>query len=460
MIIPSGYLLFWGVNLVYLTVMKDKKVFIRTFGCQMNEYDSDRMADALGGAAAMARSPEEADVILFNTCSVRDKAQEKVFSDLGRVAALKKKNPQLLIGVGGCVASQEGANIVRRAPFVDVVFGPQTIHRLPHLIAARERSGKPQIDISFPAIEKFDSLPPPGAKGPTAFVSIMEGCSKYCTFCVVPYTRGEEVSRPLASVLEEVSLLALDGTREITLLGQNVNAYRTRGEDGGIIDFATLLECVSAIPGVARVRFTTSHPVEFSNRLIDAYAHLPKLPDYLHLPAQSGSDRVLAAMKRGYTAMEYKSIIRRVRRARPNILISSDIIVGFPGESEKDFQQTMALVDEANFDFSFSFIYSPRPGTPAATMTDDTPAEEKKSRLLRLQEKLETNGRTFSAAMVGSEQTVLVEGISKKRAGDMQGRAGNNRVVNFPADKSIIGQFVPVRITAATPHALRGEIII
>ncbi|MDM5148208.1 tRNA (N6-isopentenyl adenosine(37)-C2)-methylthiotransferase MiaB [Candidatus Persebacteraceae bacterium Df01] len=438
--------------------MSTGKIFVRTFGCQMNAYDSSRMTDALGGKEATVATAEEADIILFNTCSVRDKAQEKVFSDLGRVSALKKKNPNLLIGVGGCVASQEGDNIVRRAPFVDMVFGPQTIHRLPHLIAERRRSGKAQVDVSFPEIEKFDNLPAPEAHGPTAFVSVMEGCSKYCTFCVVPYTRGEEVSRPLDSVLEEVSLLALAGVREVTLLGQNVNAYRAADEDGSIVDFAALLECVAAIDGIERVRFTTSHPVEFSDRLIDAFAHLDKLPNYLHLPVQSGSDRILAAMKRGYTALEYKSIIRKVRQVRPNIAISSDFIVGFPGETAADFEKTIALVEDIGFDFSFSFIFSSRPGTLAANMTDDTPMSEKKARLHRLQEILEASGRRISDAMVGNVETVLVEGSAKKHHGDMQGRTANNRTVNFTSDADCVGQFVPVRITAATPHALRGEL--
>lgn len=436
--------------------MAKAKLFIRTFGCQMNEYDSSRMADALGRDTEPARAPEEADIILFNTCSVRDRAQEKVFSDLGRVLPLKKKNPNLLVGVGGCVASQEGGEIRRRAPFVDLVFGPQTIHRLPAMIAARRKTGRAQVDVSFPAVEKFDALPPPGVSGPSAFVSVMEGCSKYCSFCIVPYTRGEEVSRPVESVLEEVSVLAMRGAREVVLLGQNVNAYRTE-YGGGEADFAALLECVAAVEGIERIRFTTSHPVEFSDRLVEAFARIPKLPDYLHLPVQSGSDRVLAAMKRGYTALEYKSIIRKMRRARPNIVISSDFIVGFPGEGEKDFARTLALADEVGFDFSFSFIFSPRPGTPAATMADDTPTAEKKERLQRLQRKLDENGRAISRAMVGETETVLVEGRSKKRAGEMRGRTGNNRVVNFPADESIAGEFVPVRITAAASHTLRGE---
>ncbi len=437
--------------------MTKTKLFIRTFGCQMNAYDSTRMAEALGTETEQVNAPEEADIILFNTCSVRERAQEKVFSDLGRVMPLKKANPNLLIGVGGCVASQEGDNIRRRAPFVDLVFGPQTIHRLPQMIAARRESGKAQVDISFPAMEKFDSLPPPGARGPTAFISIMEGCSKYCSFCVVPYTRGEEVSRPLAGILEEISILAINGVREVTLLGQNVNAYRVSSPQGDI-DFATLLECVAEVEGIERIRFTTSHPVEFSDRLVEAFARVPKLPDYLHLPVQSGSDRVLAAMKRGYTAIEYKSIIRKMRRVRPDIVISSDFIIGFPGESTQDFDKTMALVEDIGFDFSFSFIYSKRPGTPAAFMQDDTPVKEKKARLLQLQTKLEEFGSKISQGMVGNIESVLVEGRSKKRTTDMYGRTGNNRVVNFAADDSMIGNFVTVEITEATAYALRGKI--
>ena len=439
--------------------MSKAKLFIRTFGCQMNEYDSARMADALAPQTEVVASPEEADIILFNTCSVRDKAQEKVFSDLGRTLPLKQRNPDLLVGVGGCVASQEGDNIRRRAPFVDLVFGPQTIHRLPAMVAARRRTGVAQVDVSFPAVEKFDMLPPPGARGATAFVSIMEGCSKYCTFCVVPYTRGEEVSRPLAGVLEEIARLVENGVREVTLLGQNVNAYRVTGEDGGEIDFACLLECVAAIDGIERIRFTTSHPVEFSDRLIEVLGRTDKLPDYLHLPVQSGSDRVLAAMKRGYTAMEYKSIIRKVRRVRPHMAISSDFIVGFPGESEADFAKTLALADEVGFDFSFSFIFSSRPGTPAANMSDATPTAEKKERLARLQEKLAAGGRRISEAMVGGLETVLVEGRSKKRAAEMCGRTGNNRMVNFAAAETCVGALLPVRITEATAHALRGQVV-
>ena len=441
--------------------MDKPKLFIRTFGCQMNEYDSRRMADAFGDNAVPVSAPEDADIILFNTCSVRERAQEKVFSDLGRVLPLKQKNPNLLIGVGGCVASQEGDNIRRRAPFVDLVFGPQTIHRLPKMVQTRRETGQAQTDLSFPEVEKFDALPPPGADGPTAFVSVMEGCSKYCTFCVVPYTRGEEISRPLGGVLAEVASLAAQGVREVTLLGQNVNAYRAEIQENNqtaMVDFAALLECVAAIDGIERVRFTTSHPVEFSERLIAAYANNRKLPDFLHLPVQSGSDRILAAMKRGYTAMEYKSIIRKLRKARPNITISSDFIIGFPNETDDDFAQTMRLIDDVGFDFSFSFIYSPRPGTPAAMMTDETPTEVKKSRLHQLQEKLEENGRQISCRMMGGIEKVLVEGHAKKRGGYMQGRASNNRVVNFAADDSAIGQMLPIRITEVAAHSLRGEI--
>lgn len=435
-----------------------RKVFVRTFGCQMNEYDSRQIAEVMAqsGAAAAARA-EEADVIVLNTCSVREKAQEKVFSDLGRLRPLKEKNPDLLIGVGGCVASQEGENIIRRAPYVDVVFGPQTLHRLPALIDRRRRLGAPQVDIAFPAIEKFDSLPPPQVRGPAAFVSVMEGCSKYCSFCVVPYTRGEEVSRPLDSVLTEVARLAAGGCREVTLLGQNVNAYRVRS-GGALADFADLLAAVGEIPGIARVRFTTSHPVEFTDRLIAAYADNPKLPDYLHLPLQSGSDEILARMKRGYTALEYKSIVRRLRRARPDILISSDFIVGFPGERERDFEKTLRLVEEIGFDYSFSFLYSRRPGTPAASFPDDTPLEAKKARLARLQALLEKNGKRHSEAMVGRTEEVLVTGAARRGRGMVQGRAANTRVVNFSAPKDLVGAMVPVRITAAAAHSLRGEV--
>ncbi|HEX4585657.1 MAG TPA: tRNA (N6-isopentenyl adenosine(37)-C2)-methylthiotransferase MiaB [Burkholderiaceae bacterium] len=439
--------------------MSEKKVFIRTFGCQMNEYDSARMADVLGASHAMSvtDSPEEADLILFNTCSVREKAQEKVFSDLGRIRHLKRKRPDLLIGVGGCVASQEGTRIVERAPFVDLVFGPQTLHRLPALIEQRRATGRPQVDISFPEIEKFDALPLPGAQGVTAFVSIMEGCSKYCTFCVVPYTRGEEVSRRLDDVLTEVADLADQGVREVTLLGQNVNAYRGTDAGGEAVDFAMLLDCVSRIPGLGRIRYTTSHPKEFTPRLIEAHRRLPQLAEHVHLPLQSGSDRVLAAMKRGYTLLEYKSIVRRLRAARPAVSVSSDFIVGFPGETDADFEQTLRLAGELQFDSSFSFLYSPRPGTPAAEMPDATPREVKLDRLHRLQQVLETSRRAIGESMVGRIETVLVEGASKRDPNELTGRTSNNRIVNLPAPPDLIGQFVNVRIHQALPHSLRGE---
>ncbi len=437
-----------------------RKVFIRTFGCQMNEYDSDKMADVLAAAEGMekAETPEEADVILFNTCSVREKAQEKVFTDLGRVRHLKKTKPDLLIGVGGCVASQEGAAIVARAPYVDIVFGPQTLHRLPQLIAARRATGRSQIDVSFPEIEKFDRLPPARIEGASAFVSIMEGCSKYCTFCVVPYTRGDEVSRPFDDVLAEVAALAEQGVKEVTLLGQNVNAFRGEMSDGESADLALLLEHVTEIPGIERMRYTTSHPREFTQRLIDAYVRVPKLAGHLHLPVQSGSDRVLAAMKRGYTALEYKSIIRRLRQVRPDISLSSDFIVGFPGETDADFEQTMRLIEDVGFDASFSFIYSPRPGTPAAEMPDDTPQETKSRRLTRLQRRIEEQSQAISQRMLGTRQRILVEGPSKKDPAQLAGRTGNNRVVNFAGSSRLVGQFVDVTITAALPHSLRGEV--
>ena len=439
-----------------------RKVFIKTFGCQMNEYDSAKMADVLGAAGGFETTgnPEEADVILFNTCSVREKAQEKVFTDLGMVKHLKQKNPDLIIGVGGCVASQEGEAIVRRAPFVDVVFGPQTLHRLPDLMARKRATGRAQVDIAFPEIEKFDFLPPARVEGPTAFVSVMEGCSKYCSFCVVPYTRGEEVSRPLADVLAEVAGLAEQGVREVTLLGQNVNAYRGAMEDGSEADFALLLELVAEIPGIERVRYTTSHPREFTDRLIEAYARLPKLVSHVHLPVQSGSDRILAAMKRGYTALEYKSIIRRLRAVRPDISLATDFIVGFPGETEADFDATMRLIEEVGFDHSFSFVYSPRPGTPAASLADDTPQEVKLQRLYRLQEKIRANAETISMAMVGTVQRVLVEGPSKKDPQQLSGRTENNRVVNFAGQPRLIGRMLDVRITEALPNSLRGEVVL
>ena len=436
-----------------------RKFFIRTFGCQMNEYDSGKMADVLAAAEGMEKveTPEEADVILFNTCSVREKAQEKVFTDLGRVRHLKKARPDLVIGVGGCVASQEGAAIVARAPYVDIVFGPQTLHRLPQLIAARRATGRSQVDVSFPEIEKFDRLPPVRVDGASAFVSIMEGCSKYCTFCVVPYTRGDEVSRPFDDVLAEVAALAEQGLKEVTLLGQNVNAFRGEMSDGESADLALLLEHVAEIPGIERIRYTTSHPREFTQRLIDAYARVPKLAGHLHLPVQSGSDRVLAAMKRGYTALEYKSIIRRLRQVRPDISLSSDFIVGFPGETDADFEQTMTLIDDVGFDASFSFIFSPRPGTPAADMPDDTPQETKLRRLMRLQRRIEEQSQAISRRMVGTRQSILVEGPSKKDPAQLAGRTENNRVVNFAGPARLVGRFIDVTVTAALPHSLRGE---
>jgi tRNA-2-methylthio-N6-dimethylallyladenosine synthase len=442
-----------------------QKLYIKTFGCQMNEYDSAKMADVLAAADGMeiTTDPAEADVIVFNTCSVREKAQEKVFHDLGRVKHLKLARPGLVIGVGGCVASQEGAAIVARAPYVDVVFGPQTLHRLPALIAARRHTGRSQVDISFPEIEKFDSLPPAQVTGVSAYVSIMEGCSKYCSFCVVPYTRGEEVSRPFEDVLTEVAELALAGVKEVNLLGQNVNAYR--GDLGGAskegeresADFALLLEYVAEIPGIERIRYTTSHPRDFTQRLIDVYAAIPMLASHVHLPLQSGSDRVLAAMKRGYTALEYKSIIRRLRAARPDISISSDFIVGFPGETEGDFEATLDLIAEIGFDDSYSFLYSPRPGTPAAELADDTPQPVKQARLARLQAQIEAQANALSQAMIGGTQRVLVEGAAKRNPGELRGRSSSNRMVNFPGPRELIGRMVDVTITAARAHTLRGE---
>jgi tRNA-2-methylthio-N6-dimethylallyladenosine synthase len=438
-----------------------KKLYIRTFGCQMNEYDSARMADVLAASdgATLTSHPEDADIILFNTCSVREKAQERVFHDLGRVRALKAQRPDLVIGVGGCVASQEGAAIVARAPFVDIVFGPQTLHRLPALIEARRATGRPQVDITFPEIEKFDHLPPPRVEGATAFVSIMEGCSKYCSFCVVPYTRGEEVSRPFDDVLTEVADLADQGVREITLLGQNVNAYRGPMADGTLADFATLLEFACEVPGVERIRYTTSHPREMTPALIHAHGRLDKLAPQLHLPVQSGSDRVLAAMKRGYTTLEYKSIVRRLRAARSDLSLTSDFIIGFPGETEADFEDTLKLVESVNFDGAFSFLYSPRPGTPAAELPDHVPHEVKQSRLTRLQALLDAQYRAYSDAMVGSLQRVLVTGPSAKNARELSARAANNRVVNFAGDADLIGTYVDVTISAALPHSLRGELV-
>jgi len=431
-----------------------KKLFLRTFGCQMNEYDSGRIADLLRASEGLDATdrPEDADVIVFNTCSVREKAQEKVFADLGRVKHLKRANPDLMIAVGGCVASQEGGAIVKRAPYVDVVFGPQTLHRLPELLARRRASGEPQVDISFPEIEKFDHLPPARVEGASAFVSIMEGCSKYCSFCVVPYTRGEEVSRPFEDIVAEIASL---GVKELTLLGQNVNAWR--GEiDGQAADFAELLFLIHEIEGLERIRYTTSHPREFTQRLIDAHRDLPKLAPHVHLPVQSGSDRVLAAMKRGYTALEYRSITRRLLAAQPGLSLTSDFIVGFPGETEADFAATLKLVAEVGFDGAFSFVYSPRPGTPAAELPDPVPHSEKLQRLQRLQSQLELQAHRVSEAMVGTTQRVLVEGSSKKDAAEHAGRTGNNRIVNF---RGPAHGFVDVRITAAMPHSLRGELV-
>jgi tRNA-2-methylthio-N6-dimethylallyladenosine synthase len=446
------------------------KVFIRSFGCQMNEYDSGKIADLLAESESLepALRAEDASVIVFNTCSVREKAQEKVFADLGRIRHLKRENPELLIAVGGCVASQEGAAIVERAPYVDVVFGPQTLHRLPDLLARRRASGRAQVDISFPEIEKFDHLPPARVTGPCAFVSIMEGCSKYCSFCVVPYTRGEEFSRPFDDVVAEIAELASRGVREVTLLGQNVNAWRgtidgTAGGGPYSADFAELLRYIAEIDGIERIRYTTSHPREFTQRLIDVHADLDKLAPHVHLPVQSGSDRVLAAMKRGYTALEYRSIARRLRKARPDLSLSSDFIVGFPGESETDFEATLALVRECGFDDSYSFVYSPRPGTPAASLRDDTPAEVKRERLHRLQALIEAQARGVSEAMVGSVQRALVLGPSQRDPSELAARTANNRVVNFAAAHTAHGAvhpargFIDLRITAARAHSLRGE---
>lgn len=440
-----------------------RKLFIRTFGCQMNEYDSDKMIDVLNEEhpIALTDNPDDADIIIFNTCSVREKAQEKVFSDLGRVKHLKQQNPNLVIGVGGCVASQEGKAIIQRAPFVDVVFGPQTLHRISELIKQRKSIGKPQVDISFPEIEKFDNLPPARIEGPSAFVSIMEGCSKYCSFCVVPYTRGPEVSRPFEDVLIDVADLADQGVKEITLLGQNVNAYRgTTGEGNEIADFAMLLEYIHEIPGIERIRYTTSHPKEMTTRLIDAHGKLPKLAPFLHLPVQAGSDRVLAAMKRGYTTLEFKSIVRKLRKARPEILLSSDFIVGFPGETEEDFEKTMQLIRDVGFDQSFSFVYSRRPGTPAADLIDETPKEVKFQRLYRLQELINEQAKEISQKMVNTTQQVLVEGISKRNADELYGKVANNRTVNFKGNPRLIGNMVDVHITEVAVHTLRGNIIV
>jgi tRNA-2-methylthio-N6-dimethylallyladenosine synthase len=437
-----------------------KKVYIKTFGCQMNEYDSGKMGDVLQAAQGYEPTddPEQADLILFNTCSVREKAQEKVFSDLGRVKHLKDKG--VLIGVGGCVASQEGQAIVARAPYVDLVFGPQTLHRLPQLIEQRRRQGLPQVDISFPEIEKFDHLPPARKDGPSAFVSIMEGCSKFCSYCVVPYTRGDEVSRPLDDVLVEVAELADQGVREVTLLGQNVNAYRgAMGASAEIADFATLIDYVAEIPGIERIRYTTSHPNEFTQRLIDVYARVPKLVNHLHLPVQHGSDKILMAMKRGYTAMEYKSTVRKLRAIRPDLAMSSDFIVGFPGETEEDFGKLMRLVDDVGYDTSFSFIFSPRPGTPAANLHDDTPHAVKQARLATLQSRLDEQVRAISASRAGTVQRILVEGPSRKNSQELMGRTECNRVVNFEGHPRLIGQMVDVQITQAMQRALRGQVL-
>ena len=436
------------------------KLHIRTFGCQMNVYDSDKMADVLGESHGLVLTddPAEADVLLLNTCSVREKAQEKVFSQLGRWRPWKQTRPDLVIGVGGCVASQEGRAIVDRAPFVDLVFGPQTLHRLPEMLDRARSSGRPVVDVSFPEIEKFDRLPEPRASGCTAFVSVMEGCSKYCTFCVVPYTRGDEISRPFDDVVVEVVRLAAQGVKEINLLGQNVNAYRGPMHDGTVADLATLIHYVAAVDGVERIRFTTSHPLEFGDRLIEAYAEVPQLADYLHLPVQSGSDRVLARMKRGYTALEYRHKIARLRAARPGISISSDFIVGFPGESEQDFDATLQLIDAVGFDQSFSFIYSPRPGTPAAAFSDDSTPALKHERLQRLQTKINHNAMAISRAMVGSRQRVLIERPAKKDPRQLAGRTENNRWVNLDGDHDLIGQFADVVITEALPNSLRGRL--
>jgi tRNA-2-methylthio-N6-dimethylallyladenosine synthase len=437
-----------------------RKLYIRTFGCQMNEYDSSRMADLLqhSHGLELTQRPEDADVLLLNTCSIREKAQEKVFSELGMWNELKQERPHLVIGVGGCVASQEGAAILRRAPYVDVVFGPQTLHRLPAMLDSARKTGRAAVDVSFPEIEKFDRLPAPRVDGPRAFVSIMEGCSKYCSFCVVPYTRGEEFSRPFDDVIAEVAYLAEHGVREVTLLGQNVNAFRGATHDGGVVDFALLLGYLAEVDGIDRIRYTTSHPLEFTDRLIQAYAEIPKLVNHLHLPVQSGSDRILALMKRGHTVLEYKSKIRRLRALRPDISISTDFIVGFPGETDADFQQTMDLIEDTCFDLSFSFIYSARPGTPAAQLPDDTPHAVKQERLATLQKRNLEMAAAISRAMVGTVQPILVDRPARRGTGELAGRTENNRVVNFAhVDASLIGQFVDVEITAALPNSLRGR---
>ncbi|MBL4680502.1 MAG: tRNA (N6-isopentenyl adenosine(37)-C2)-methylthiotransferase MiaB [Pseudomonadales bacterium] len=439
-----------------------RKVFIKTHGCQMNEYDSDRMIDLLKDSAGyeLTKTEDEADLLLLNTCSIRERAQEKVFHQLGRWRKLKKLNPNIKIGVGGCVASQEGNAISKRAPYVDVIFGPQTLHRLPELIESSDKSKSAVVDISFPEIEKFDRLPEPSVDGPSAFVSIMEGCSKYCTFCVVPYTRGEEVSRPMNDVLREILSLAENGVREVNLLGQNVNAYRGNTEDGSTVDLAYLISIVADIEGIDRIRYTTSHPVEFSDSLIDIYAEVPELVNHLHLPVQSGSDRILAKMKRGHTVLEYKSRIRRLKKIRPDLSLSSDFIIGFPGETDADFQATMDLIEEMDFDHSFSFIYSPRPGTPAADLKDETPESVYKERLKLLQDRIINNTMRFSRGMVGTKQNALVTGVSRKDPGQLQARTENNRVVNFStSDPGLIGQFVTLDIWEALPNSLRGSLV-
>jgi tRNA-2-methylthio-N6-dimethylallyladenosine synthase len=438
-----------------------RRYFIKTFGCQMNEYDSARMADVLhaGGDLAATDNPAEADVLLMNTCSVREKAQEKVFSLLGEWRKLKADRPHVVIGVGGCVASQEGEAITRRAPFVDLVFGPQTLHRLPEMIAELRRTGRSVVDVSFPEIEKFDHLPAPRAEGATAFVSIMEGCSKYCSFCIVPYTRGDEVSRPFDSVLDEVRQLAAQGVREVTLLGQNVNAYAGPMSDGALVDLGTLIHHVAAIPGIERIRFTTSHPLEFTDSLVEAYASVPKLANHLHLPVQSGSDRILSLMKRGYTAIEFKEKVRKLRRVRPDISITSDFIVGFPGESERDFSATLGLVRDVGLDQSFSFLYSRRPGTPAASLPDEVDPAVKQERLTRLQAQLETQASAISERMVGTVQRVLIERAARKNAHELAGRTENNRWVNFAGPASLINEFAQVLITELRAHTLRGRLL-
>ena len=439
-----------------------KKLYIKTHGCQMNEYDSDRLQDLLGVSHHLepTENPEEADVIMLNTCSIREKAQEKVFHQLGRWKNLKDQNPDLVIGVGGCVASQEGDAIAKRAPFVDVIFGPQPLHRVPEMIDAAKPNGPVMVDVTFPEIEKFDALPEPTVDGPSAFVSIMEGCSKYCTFCVVPYTRGEEVSRPFDDVIAEIAHLATEGVKEVNLLGQNVNAYRGENHEGEIVDFAELLSFVAAVPGIERIRYTTSHPVEFSDALIEAYKDIPELVSHLHLPVQSGSDRILTAMKRGHNRDEYIAKMQRLQAIRPNISFSSDFIIGFPGETDEDFNDTMDLIEQIGFDLSFSFIYSARPGTPAAELSDDTPDAVKKERLQKLQQRINSQAQQISRQMVGNQEKILVTGVSKKDPGQLQGRTENNRVVNFSSDnQSLIGNFVDVEVTEALPNSLRGKLL-